>query len=164
MRTYEYRRNLPHYQKDDRAHYVTFVTNRRWKLLSVARDIVMKSCHHMDGERFDLYAVVVMPDHVHLIFESLQDELGEDFTFAETVGAIKSFTAHEINRVLARKGHVWQDESFDHVVRFEGSLEEKIEYVRQNPVRAGLVKISGEYQWLYVKDAQPGTAVPHALR
>jgi REP element-mobilizing transposase RayT len=164
MRTYEYQRNLPHYQKDDRAHFVTFVTHERWVLPAAARDIVLKSCLHLDGDRFDLHAAVVMPDHVHLVLEFLQDDLGEDFTFAETVGAIKGFTAHAINKQLKRKGSVWLDESFDHVARCEESVEEKIEYIRQNPVRRGLVSIPSEYRWLYVRSAQPRTAVPHALR
>ncbi len=165
MRTYEYHRNLPHYQKDDRAHYVTFVTHERWVLPPEVRGIVLKACHHFDRDRLTLHAAVVMPDHVHLILEFLKDDLGEDFTFAETVGAIKGFTAHEINRVLVRKGHVWQDESFDHVVRCEGRVEQKIEYVRENPVRRGLARTADEYPWLYVRmAAQPGTAVPHALQ
>lgn len=103
-----------------------------------------------------------MPDHVHMIVTFLKDDLGDDFTFEKTIGAIKGFTAHKINEVLGRKGHVWLDESFDHVLRREESLEQKIEYVRQNPVRRGLVRAPAEYAWLYVKShAQPGTAVPH---
>ena len=46
---------------------------------------------------------------------------------------------------------MWQEESFDHVVRSNESLENKIEYIRQNPVRRGLVKSPEEYPWLWVE-------------
>ena len=161
-RRYEYERNLPHYQKDDRAHFVTFVTCDRWPLPTPAREIVLEACKHFDGDRLILHAVVVMPDHVHLIIEFLKDDLGDDFTFEETVGAIKGFTAHKINELMGRSGSVWLDESFDHVLRRAESVEQKIEYIRQNPVRSGLVKTVSEYAWLYVRPfAQPRTAVTH---
>jgi hypothetical protein len=44
------------------------------------------------------------------------------------------------------KGKVWQDESFDHVLRSDESLAAKMAYVAENPVRAGLVKASAEYR------------------
>ncbi|MCU1287436.1 MAG: hypothetical protein JWO13_3786 [Acidobacteriales bacterium] len=109
----------------------------------------------------DVHAVVVMADHVHLIFVPLRNEAGESYSFSELIGAIKSFSAHAINKELRRKGNVWLDESFDHVVRCEEKFEDKIEYLRQNPVRRGLVREPEEYRWLWLKGAQPGTAVPH---
>ena len=53
-----------------------------------------------------------------------------------------------MNRLIGREGPVWQDESFDHVLRLEESLEEKIEHIRMNPVRAGLIQKPEEYRWL----------------
>ena len=44
---------------------------------------------------------------------------------------------------------VWEEESFDHVLRSDESWEEKREYIRQNPVRAGLVKRAEDYLWLW---------------
>jgi hypothetical protein len=46
-------------------------------------------------------------------------------------------------------GRVWQDESFDHILRGDESLSKKMEYILQNPVRAGLVAKSQDYQWLW---------------
>jgi REP element-mobilizing transposase RayT len=136
-------------------------THERWELPPRARDIVLQACKHFDGDRLVLHAAVVMPDHVHVIIEFLKDDVGDDFTFEQTIGAIKGFSAHAINKELARKGSVWLDESFDHVARCEESVEQKIEYICQNPVRRGLVRLPSEYRWLYVKGAQPRTAVPH---
>ena len=65
---------------------------------------------------------------------------------------IKSASGHKINRLLNRSGQVWQRESFDRVLRREESIHAKVEYMVQNPVRAGLVKTATEYQWLWVAD------------
>jgi hypothetical protein len=42
-------------------------------------------------------------------------------------------------------------ESFDHIVRHAAELEEKMEYIRQNPPKWGLEDSSGRYRWLFVK-------------
>jgi hypothetical protein len=51
----------------------------------------------------------------------------------------------------ANGGAVWQEESFDHVLRSNESFEQKLEYIRQNPVRAGLVSRPEEYRWLWLE-------------
>jgi REP-associated tyrosine transposase len=90
-----------------------------------------------------------MPDHAYMIFLPLFDEKNELFTFEEILGPIKGASSHSVNKALQRQGHVWQDESFDHVLRSEESLDAKIEYVRQNPVRRGLVARPEDYKWLW---------------
>jgi hypothetical protein len=54
---------------------------------------------------------------------------------------MKSATAHRINKVLHLSGPVWEEESFDHVLRSDESLKKKCEYIRENPVRRGLVQM-----------------------
>jgi REP element-mobilizing transposase RayT len=151
-RKYNYRRNLPHFEKDGRAHFITFDTYLRWELPPMARDLVLKHCLHDNGQKMQLYIVVVMPDHVHMIFAPLASETYETFSFEEIVGAIKGVSAHSVNRALERSGTVWQDESFDHVIRHADSLEQKIRYVRENPVRKGLVSRPEDYKWLWERE------------
>jgi len=64
---------------------------------------------------------------------------------------IKSFTAHEINKMLNRKGKVWQDENYDRVIRNEKEFVEKINYIANNPIKAGLADGFEDYKWLCVK-------------
>jgi len=66
--------------------------------------------------------------------------------------SIKSFTAHEINKQLNRKGKIWQDESMDKVIRSEKEFIQKINYIVNNPIKAHLVQGYKNYKWLYVKD------------
>ncbi|PYP85366.1 MAG: hypothetical protein DMG65_20805 [Candidatus Angelobacter sp. Gp1-AA117] len=148
-RQYIYRRNLPHIEKTGREHYITFVTYNRWRLPPIARDLVLKHCLHDNGLKMHLHSVVVMPDHVHMIFTPLSAHKFEPFSFEEVIGCIKGASAHSINRALKRHGHVWQDESFDHVLRCAEQLNEKIQYVRENPVRKRLVYRAEDYKWLW---------------
>ena len=146
---YEYRRRLPHYQKDDHPLFVTFTTDRRWILPALARDIVFECCLNENGHKFDLHAAVVMPDHVHLIYSPLRREDGWSYSPPEIMKTIKGRSARYINVALRRSGPVWQEEFFDHVLRSNDSLVDRVEYVCENPVRAGIAKVQAEYRWIW---------------
>ena len=128
--------------------FVTFATHRRWQLPETVRRLVLDCCLKQNGHMIDLHVAVVMPDHVHLIF-SLRSDRDGPFSVMEVMHAIKGASAHAINQALKRRGRVWQEESFDHVLRSNESLGQKIDYLCQNPVRAGLVKAPEEYPWLW---------------
>jgi putative transposase len=98
-----------------------------------------------------LYAAVVMPDHVHLLFTPLRDKETRSYRVAAVIQAIKGSSAHSINKLLSRKGPVWQEEYFDHVARSHESLRAKIEYIRRNPVRRGLARFPEDYPWLWAE-------------
>lgn len=99
-----------------------------------------------------------MPDHVHLILTPLADANGS-YSIPQIMHAIKSESAHRINKALQRHGKVWQDESFDHVLRGDESLASRTAYILKNPVRAGLVKSAAEYRWLWRRsESMPETA------
>src|SRR5438874_696034 len=86
---YHYRRNLPHIEKSDRAHFITFVTHNRWTLPPQARDLALAHCTHEHERRIQLRICVIMPDHVHMIFTPLRNSEGATFTFAEVLNSIK---------------------------------------------------------------------------
>jgi REP element-mobilizing transposase RayT len=145
-----YRRNLPHLQRDFKPHFITFVTKFRWILPDWARDVVLSSCCHDHRIQYELYVTVVMPDHVHLILTPRIDESAKEIvSLVEIMRAIKGASAHMINRRLGRIGPVWQEESFDHVLRTSENLDAKIDYVLQNPVRKGLVDDWRCYRWVW---------------
>jgi REP element-mobilizing transposase RayT len=147
-----YRRRLPHLQRDNKPHFVTFCTFQRCQLSEQAREIVMNSCLHDNGTRYDLLAAVVMPDHVHMILIPLiNDQERRVWLLPEILDAVKGASAHLINKNLSRRGPVWQQESFDHVLRSSENLDAKIQYVLENPVRRGLVANSAEYHWLWCR-------------
>ena len=144
-----YRRQLPHLQRDCKPHFVTFCTHERWILPETVRWIGVDSCLHENEKTIDLQIAVVMPDHVHLIFTPLSDEQEKEvYSLATIMNAIKGASAHRINKALNRHGKVWQAESFDHVVRSSASLDAKIGYLMENPVRRRLVNRWQEYLWI----------------
>jgi REP element-mobilizing transposase RayT len=97
-----------------------------------------------------LFAAIAMPDHVHLLLTPLRDNEGWIFELPKILRAIKGSSSRNINKLMTRTGPLWQDESFDHVLRSAESLQQKTEYIRQNPVRKGLVKRPEDYPWLWL--------------
>lgn len=67
---------LPHYQWLNKVYFLTFCTHARQALTPGSRSIVLETCLHGNGKLFQLHAVVVMPDHVHLLLTPLTDEEG----------------------------------------------------------------------------------------
>jgi putative transposase len=149
-RGYNYHRRLPHFQKADRAIFLTFRKLNREPFAANARNVILQHCLHDDGKRFILHAAVVMPSHVHLLLTPLRDEQGWPHTLPAILKLIKGVSARSVNKLLGVSGPVWQDESFDHVLRSDESFAEELEYIRQNPVRAGLVTRAEEYSWLWI--------------
>jgi|GEM_PF-464963 len=95
--------------------------------------IVSDSLNYFDKERYDIYSWCVMPNHVHVVFRTLQNNKLEDI-----LHSWKSFTAHEINRIHDSKGKIWQREYYDHLVRNQDEFERINKYVLDNPIKACL--------------------------
>jgi REP element-mobilizing transposase RayT len=114
-----------------------------------AKDIVLECCPKENGNKFDLHTAVVMPDHGPLLLSPLRGADGWNFSLPQIMHAIKGASARKINVLLGRSGAMWQEEFFDHVLRSNDSLAAKVDYIYQNRVRAGLVKVEGEYRWLW---------------
>ncbi len=146
---YEYRRRLPHYQNATGALFVTYRTFGKLVLPDEARDLALRHCLCDHGKRLHMSAAVVMPTHIHLLFWALRDVDGWPFPLVDVMQSLKGASAHTVNRLLRRQGPLWDEESFDHVLRSDESWEEKREYIRQNPVRAGLVRRPEDYRWLW---------------
>jgi len=95
----------------------------------------MEAAPRRHGWRVGRY--VVMPDHVHWFCAAGGER--EAKTLSGFVGNFKQWTARRLLQALGRPGPFWQGEFFDHVLRSRESYESKWLYVRENPVRAGLV-------------------------
>ena len=97
-----------------------------------------------------------MPEHVHIILTPLIDEQKREiFSLIKVMQSIKGSSARAMNQVLGRHGTVWQEESFDHVLRSSGSLDAKVDYILQNPVRKSLVGDWPEYRWAWRRQTGP---------
>jgi REP element-mobilizing transposase RayT len=130
--------------------FVSMRTKGSWVLPERVRQLVLDACLRFHGTKVHMFVTVIMPDHVHLIFRVIIDrEARQILSLPEIMSGIKGASSHAINKALGRKGAVWQPEFFDHIVRSSESLDEKIRYLRFNPVRAGLVDRPEDYPWLW---------------
>ncbi len=98
-------------------------------------EIVKTILHYPDGKEYKLICYAIMPNHVHLVFELLNENKG----ISKIMQSIKRISARRANQELNRSGKFWQDESFDRLIRDDKELFNTIKYVLMNPVNAGLV-------------------------
>ena len=138
-----------------------------------AASAVEASLRHFAGQRYDLVAFVVMPSHFHWVFHPRADWVQASVEEERQAGkpaprtprerimqSVKGFSAYQCNRLLGLNGEFWQDESYDHVVRDDDELFRIIEYVENNPVKAGLVKRREDWQWSSARD-RVRLRIPH---
>jgi REP element-mobilizing transposase RayT len=108
----------------------------------VAQMVVAAIEHRAERGDWRVFEYVVMPTHLHLFCEAGSSGLKpvlEDF---------KRWTGHQAAKLLNRNGRsFWQAEWFDHWSRSDAEDEKIIAYIRNNPVRAGLV--SDPSDWPY---------------
>ena len=90
---------------------------------------------------------VIMPDHVHLFVCG-----GIDFILSWWIGLLKQCLAKAAAETRAGD-KPWQEGFFDHKLRSDESISQKWDYVRENPVRAGLVSHADD--WPYQGEIVP---------
>ena len=96
--------------------------------------IVADALMHFNNERYILDEWVIMPNHVHVLVQPINNH-----NLTDILHSWKSYTANEINKLSGNKGQLWMHESYDHIVRNERALEAIRNYIRQNPIKAGIV-------------------------
>mgnify|MGYP002624265700 CR=1 FL=1 len=106
--------------------------------------IVTDALHHFDNDRYELCCYVVMPNHVHLILKPLQPDV---HPLEKLLQSRKRQSAYQINLALHQTGQLWQEESFDRIIRDPDHLYQCIEYIGDNPRRAGL-DVSSIPRWV----------------
>jgi REP element-mobilizing transposase RayT len=85
---------------------------------------------------------MTMPDHIHLLTAPLDRELG-------LAAFLKWFKRWFNESYGTREKWRWQPGGFDRLLRTSESIHEKWNYIRENPVRAGLA--THWKQWPYQK-------------
>jgi len=100
--------------------------------------IVIDTLCFWEGKRLENYALCVMPNHVHWVFKTFeQDENGKPVYLQDILQSVKRFSS---NKLVTKTGTVWQSESFDTTIRDNAHLQRAIDYTLNNPVTAGFVQ------------------------
>jgi REP element-mobilizing transposase RayT len=127
-------------------YFVTTCTYRKKRILACEKVASILSREWKNARERHGWAIgryVIMPDHVHFFCAPELDAK----TLSIFAGLWKEWTSKAIKRQLNLTSPVWQEEFFDHVLRSSESYSEKWNYVRNNPVRHGLVADADDWPW-----------------
>lgn len=109
--------------------------DRRPLLANAAAHLPFRTfCEQSSAHGIYVGRYVLMPDHLHLFVEVVRTA---DLTLSEWVKSLKNSLSKHWRSVQIPSPH-WQKGFFDHLLRSTESYAEKWDYVRANPVRAGL--------------------------
>jgi putative transposase len=136
-----------------------------WLVDDRVAKIVADAIIYRNDTVYRLDAYCVMPNHVHMVFSPLPDpnrisdlrisaEEAER-SLSSIMHSLKTYTAHEANKVLAREGQFWERENHDHMVRDESEWLRTLAYVVNNPVKAGLARDWREWRYSYCRPLVP---------
>jgi len=139
--------------KEDWEAYAFVVTQKA----EVWLDRGYGACHFAGGENATLLAhalrhyetqcfvtcLVIMPNHAHAIMKPLPG-----FELEETLQRIKGYVARHVNRRRNQTGSIWEQESYDRIIRDLSHLERVIQYVGSNGSRARL-KADCFQRWIH---------------
>jgi len=106
-------------------------------------DIFVNAIHYNDHKTYELICYTIMSTHVHIILYEIKKPL------FRILQSLKRHTARESNKILKHEGAFWEKESYDNLVRDNDDLSVKINYVLQNPVKAGLVTNWEDWKYTY---------------
>ena len=146
--------------------FVTTSTVQHERVFGLGREYYNLLCTSLkfvlNEHRAKLIAYVFMPSHVHLIIAM---PLGEDIS--DCMRDFKKFTSTKVRQQLEKEGRysvlqrlrtnaqgkknqvfkLWRDRFDDLVIDNDGTLTVKIEYIHNNPVKAGLVEDAKEWEF-----------------
>lgn len=88
---------------------------------------------HFQDERYSVFCFAVMPNHCHVIVNPF-----DGFELEKILNSWKGFVGFHVNRIKGRSGPLWQEESYDRIIRDEEHLFRVVQYIGQNGIKAGL--------------------------
>lgn len=140
------KRNLPHWTLEHSVYFITFRTSKG--ILSEKEKTILFD-HIKNGHKnfYTLHSLVIMPDHVHLIIEC-----NKGYPLPRIMKGIKGVSAYKINKARCTKGELWQQESFDRIIRNEKEYNQKTLYIYYNPFKKGLTAEPENYPWWYFNE------------
>lgn len=171
-------KHLPKFNDTSYAHFVTTRTYESVHYFSNQEfsHILLEEIRFYSEEyAFDVLGYVIMPDHVHLLlWWDKQEKPG--LNVSKIMQGIKAGSARRIIDLMKHKGseqvlrptrieydgskshkrnlryRIWQPRFYDFNVHNEEKLLEKLDYMHNNPVKAGLVQSPADYKWSSCKD------------
>ena len=137
---------MSRFRRIEQANRFFFVSTNvapQWVAFSPAeRTLVLHDLqalrHALD---FLLFSYVIMPTHMHLLLYP------RETTLTDILRDLKSRSAVTLHKARGSDGPIWQPRFFDFACRRVRDFWEKMEYIHENPVKAGLVSTPAEWPW-----------------
>jgi REP element-mobilizing transposase RayT len=105
--------------------------------------LVVNALRFFHEQRYLLNEWVVMPNHVHAMFWPMPNHV-----VSRIVKSWKQFTSSNAKRILGLQSErFWQPESYDHWIRNDDERARIAQYIRNNPVAAGLCARPEDWRW-----------------
>jgi putative transposase len=127
------------------TYFITICAHMHQNLFQrteVAQLMVATLFKYRDAEEFELHEYVIMPDHIHVLL-SLRDEQ----KLSRAIQLIKGGFSHTLRENGIEMREVWQQRYHDRRIRDDNEFAGIAEYIRQNPVRRGLVETARDYPY-----------------
>lgn len=157
--SYARQKLLPENQTEDRkeiirqGYFLSFeqilesnLNEPHWLRNDAIARIVLDSLLFNDNKQYILWAACIMSNHVHILISTLEG--------APLLNVIlqhhKKFTAVQCNKALNRTGKFWAEESYDTMIRNDRHFHRVVNYILQNPVKAGIVNKWVAFKWNYL--------------
>jgi REP element-mobilizing transposase RayT len=141
---------LSRIKNDGGAYFITSSAGKDRKLTGLERAIALDSIKFFRGERFALYAAVVMPDHFHMLLQPcFLPDSNRRHDIGKIVASIKKYSARKINAAAGQTGSLWLDNYFSRVIVSEKALARAWQYILMNPVEAKLARRWEEYPYVW---------------
>lgn len=100
--------------------------------------------------RIQCYAYCLMTNHIHLLLLSPKIKL-----LSRAIHAAHTGYAAWFNKKHGRTGHLFENRFSSWVIRGDDHLLRTKDYIENNPVKAGLVKVKSEYEWSSARGDEP---------
>jgi REP-associated tyrosine transposase len=142
-----------------------FVTTKAWQSVSVfqvqeiAHIVVGKVMEYLNKGNYLLHEFVLMPNHLHLILTP-----ADSVSLEKAVQFIKGGSSHEIHQARHNKIPIWQSGFHESRVRDSVDLKKKADYIRFNPVVAGLAERPQEWPFGSASGKYGLDPVPQGLK
>ena len=137
------------------SYYITIVTHQRNPILIENIELLRESFKYAKSKfSFRIQAIVVMPDHLHMIIEVMNPT-----DYPKIISCMKRYFSKNCNPKFyedifqshhrEKMGYlpVWQKRFYEHTIRDEKDYNTKLQYIHNNPVKHGLVE--NIHDWKY---------------
>ncbi|WP_236622081.1 transposase [Novipirellula maiorica] len=106
-------------------------------------ELMSNAFMHFQEQRYFTSCFCIMPNHCHVIVKPFSG-----FELEDIFDSWKGYVGFQINKRLNRHGRVWAEESYDRIIRDEEHLFHVVQYIRNNPRKAGLPKDQW-HRWIH---------------